>query len=78
MVGLVEKSGGRNGCPGTKSRPPAKSSVLLWAADGVSDRGSYTDNIVGTEVVRVVEDSVVTHFGTDEGVPPHVVADTSS
>ena len=79
MTGLVEKVGGSQRLPPGPSRDrPGNQVLLVWAADGVPDRGAYPNNVVGAEVRCVVEDSVVTHFRTDEKIPFDVITQASS
>ena len=50
---------------------------LVWP-NCVSDRGSYTNDVAGGKVGRIVEDLVVADLWTDEDVTPDVVAETRS
>src|SRR5579884_2488347 len=57
---------------------------LLWT-NGVSDRSSDADDVIGREAesgtarrVGIVQDVKETHFRTDEHVSPEVVADAAA
>lgn len=50
---------------------------LIWP-DCVPDRRSYTNDVAGGKVGRIVEDLIVADFWTDEDVTPDVVAETRS
>jgi len=53
-------------------------SSLVGTSDSVSDGAANADYVAGTEDIRVVQDVIVVGFGTNEQVPPDVVADAAT
>ena len=51
---------------------------VLFRADSVADRSAGAEHVIGSEVVRVVFDVVITNFRTHEDMSPEVVADASA